>query len=181
MRKVVITGGPSSGKTSLIRELERRGFATVPEAATIVIKGGRFHPLKDPVSFQKEVLKLQLKLEGEAEGSGAPVVFCDRGIYDGMAYLRFYKVPLRLVPFPREWRYDLVFYLEQLPYVRDDVRFETPEEAAEIARLIREVYEELGYDPIPVPPLPIEERADLVVRVTCEKLGIGPDGLRPAR
>lgn len=181
MRKIVITGGPSSGKTSLIRELERRRLATVPEAATILIKEGRFHPLKDPLSFQREVLKLQLKLEGEAERRGAPVLFCDRGVYDGIAYLRFYNLPPELIPFPKGRRYDLVFYLEQLPYVKDEVRFETPEEAARIARLIKAVYEELGYDPIPVPPLPIEERADLVVKLTSERLGIDPDGLRPAR
>ena len=34
----VITGAPCSGKTSVIREIEKRGYGTVPEAARTYIK-----------------------------------------------------------------------------------------------------------------------------------------------
>ncbi|HID55623.1 TPA: hypothetical protein EYP37_03775 [Candidatus Poribacteria bacterium] len=161
--KVVITGGPSSGKSTLIKELSRRGFVTVPEAATIVIKNGLHHPTADPVSFQREVLSLQIRLEREAEGKGAGIIFCDRGIYDGLAYLRFYGVPESVIRLPPNWRYDAVFYLEQLPYVKDEIRFETPEEARRISDLLWKVYRELGYDPINVPAMEVERRADFVL------------------
>ncbi|HEX30079.1 TPA: hypothetical protein ENG04_08370 [Candidatus Poribacteria bacterium] len=161
--KVVITGGPSSGKSTLIEELSRRGFATVPEAATIVIKRGLHHPTVDPVSFQREVLSLQIRLEREAEGRGAEIIFCDRGIYDGLAYLRFYGISEKVIQLPPDWRYDAVFHLEQLPYVRDNVRFETPGEARRISQLLWEVYRELGYDPIRVPAMEVERRADFVI------------------
>ena len=38
VKKYVVDGGVYSGKTSAIKELARRGFATVPEAAAIVIE-----------------------------------------------------------------------------------------------------------------------------------------------
>jgi predicted ATPase len=166
--KVVITGGPSSGKSTLIEEFSRRGFVIVPEAATIVIKRGVHHPTRDPIAFQREVLALQMKLERDAEGKASGIIFCDRGIYDGLAYLRFYGISESVIRLPEVWRYDEVFYLEQLPYVRDEIRFETPEEARRISELLWEVYRELGYAPIRVPAMPVRERADLVIKLLQE-------------
>ena len=34
----VVTGGPGSGKTSLITELARRGFHTIPESGRAIIR-----------------------------------------------------------------------------------------------------------------------------------------------
>ncbi len=34
----VLTGGPGSGKTSVLQELERRGYICIPEVARPIIK-----------------------------------------------------------------------------------------------------------------------------------------------
>ena len=38
MKKYILTGGPGTGKSTLILALEQEGYATVPEAAEAYIK-----------------------------------------------------------------------------------------------------------------------------------------------
>lgn len=38
LEKYVLTGGPGTGKTTLLKELAKRGYQTVPEAARLVIQ-----------------------------------------------------------------------------------------------------------------------------------------------
>src|SRR5262249_51530526 len=84
----VLTGAPSSGKTSILTELEKRGEQVIPEAATDwilrKIRSGISEPWKEE-SFTFDILKLQLEREKPwllKEGK----VFVDRGIFDGYAY-----------------------------------------------------------------------------------------------
>src|SRR5690348_8349682 len=96
MQKVVITGGPSIGKTTVIEILASRGFATVPEAARIVIeeeklKGSDLLPWRNFAKFQELVFRKQLELEAQASGE---VIFLDRGVVDGIGYCKCYGLPL---------------------------------------------------------------------------------------
>lgn len=55
-RFIVITGGPGSGKTTLIEALARAGFQTMPEAGRAIIQdqariGGRGEHRQDKVSI----------------------------------------------------------------------------------------------------------------------------------
>ena len=52
----VVTGGPGSGKSSLIESLRRRGFRSMPEAGRAIIQdqiriGGKFLPWADRSMF----------------------------------------------------------------------------------------------------------------------------------
>lgn len=90
-RKIILTGGPCAGKSTMLRELSARGYAVVPEAARLVIErseksGGPF-PWTDFAAFQRENLALQDELESavaDAHGN----VFLDRGALDAAAYCR---------------------------------------------------------------------------------------------
>ena len=71
-RKYVIDGGAYSGKTSVIKELARRGFATVPEAATLVIReqlacGGGLLPWVRREEFDRFLLGRVKLLESKIE------------------------------------------------------------------------------------------------------------------
>lgn len=90
--KIAITGGPSGGKTTLIETLVKnlgKRVSVVPEAATILYKGG--FPRKKTVSSiqhtQVAIYHTQQQLEEiiSIEHS-ASYVICDRGSLDGLAY-----------------------------------------------------------------------------------------------
>lgn len=91
--KVAITGGPSGGKTTLIEALKKEyaggKVKVVPEAASILYKGGFprvpsydgvYHAQRAIYSVQREVEDLRCKLYPEA------LIVCDRGTLDALAY-----------------------------------------------------------------------------------------------
>lgn len=102
--KICFTGGPCAGKTtalsSLLSQCSQLGFKPflVPEAATTLMKAGylidnsEFSEL-EAIQFQSSLMRLQifledLTLEYAAATSSKPVViFCDRGLMDGKAYV----------------------------------------------------------------------------------------------
>jgi len=163
-RKIVITGGPCSGKTTLIEKLAEIGHIIVQEAATQIISEGIFHPLKNPLIFQQKVVNKQISLEKKAESKTGGLIFCDRGIYDGLAYLKFFNVAESQLQLPEKWNYLIAFHLSQLPYKKDQIRFESPEEAMKISQLIKEAYIEKNVILIDVPVINIEQRTKFVLQ-----------------
>ncbi len=167
-RRFVLTGGPGVGKTTLAGCLGRLGFGMVRETARDVIVEQRSRdseslPWRDRTAFQLLVLEQQLIRENRATSS---IVFCDRGIPDGIAYLRIAGLP---VPEPvaenARDRYELAFLLEPVGEVpADGVRYEDPETAARVHALIFKIYTELGYSIIRIPALPVAARAEILIR-----------------
>lgn len=91
--KIVITGGPSGGKTTLIEGLKKElgpQVAVVPEAASILYRGGfpRLKSRSSPLFTQRSIFFVQRELEGlvATENTKAPLIVCDRGSLDGIAY-----------------------------------------------------------------------------------------------
>jgi predicted ATPase len=99
--RIVLTGGPCGGKSSAMARLHAHLTAhglqvyRVPEASTALLSGGivvKNAPLSHMVSFQRGIVRVQLAMEGAfdafARTVGRPaVLFCDRGVMDGAAYL----------------------------------------------------------------------------------------------
>ncbi len=173
MLKVVITGAQCTGKTSVIENLKELGYHTLPEAARAVIEEqekikSNALPWKDKLAFQNLVLKKQIEQERSIP-ENAEIVFLDRGIPDGIAYLRVAGIPVPEEYYfaAEKYRYDSVFLLEELPfYENDNARKESPDERKIIQREIKNVYEELGYRVVEVPFMSVEER----VRYILEKI-----------
>ena len=85
----VVTGGPGSGKSSLIDAMTRRGFRTMPEAGRAIIQdqvriGGPALPWADRAIFAELMLGWELRSYHEALASDAPVLM-DRLIKDSDA------------------------------------------------------------------------------------------------
>ena len=166
-RCFVLTGGPGVGKTALLDHLESMGFATVREAGRDVIQeqlqlDSDILPWRDQPAFQRHVLELQLERELAAFG---PVVFMDRGIPDGIAYLRAYRLSVfRIMLEHARDRYDGVFLIEPHgEYIDDGERREDAEEALMLHGVLKETYQDLGYELISVPPMPVTCRSKFVI------------------
>jgi len=86
----VITGGPCTGKTTVVEMLSERGYKTTIEHArhyidTQKIKGRTVEEIRaNKRQFQLSVLEMQV--EEEAELDPKDVVFLDRALPDAMAY-----------------------------------------------------------------------------------------------
>lgn len=145
----IITGGPSSGKTSLINFLADLGFATIPEAARAFIDQqiAQGKSIKDFRGGWKEILfqgDLRKMKEGtEASLNPRALMFMDRGMFDNCTYeeLAYRKLndptmPVR-IELPLLRRYAGVFLLDQLPFEQDYARTETPAEAQQIHYVLK--------------------------------------------
>ena len=166
-RKYVLTGGPFTGKTTVLDIIKARGYPVVPETARMVIedeqgKGGDILPWKDLSRFQEKVVMKQLELELEITGTH---VFLDRGVIDSYAYSRVGNVSAPKSAYhDAHLRYAQVFILELLPgYSPDNVRKESTEYREAIHQALYDAYKEFGYDPIIVPVLSRHERVEFIL------------------
>jgi predicted ATPase len=166
----VITGGPSSGKTTTVTLLKERGYITTMEHArhfldTQRLKGKTIEEIRNnQQEFQLGVLDMQIEQENEI--SPEVLVFLDRAIPDALAYYRFLnlKVDEKLTEALKTVSYKKVFILDCLPMVNDYARNENVEAQKKIHALITEVYESLPFPVIHVPILPEEERIDFILK-----------------
>lgn len=170
----VLTAGPCAGKTSTIRELLARGYNVAPEASRLVIDQKISEGYDDPQShedFPQWVEKKDRQIERRLERDASDVVFLDRSLADNIAYQRLFNGgTYQSLVDECIGRYQTVFLLEQLPLENDYARKEDEETAREIHEELRTTYEDLGYDVVEVPVMPIDERVDFVVKNMLEKV-----------
>ena len=98
LKKIVLTGGPSSGKTSIIKNLRELGFLCFDEVARDLFFGisvlNSFK--KNPLLFSKKIIDQRidhyLVSENKTLNAKKNLCFFDRGIHDSIAYLNYMKV-----------------------------------------------------------------------------------------
>jgi predicted ATPase len=166
MRKYVLTGGPGTGKSSIILALERRGETVVREAAKDHIKFRQAQGIAEPWledDFQACILDLQVMREKILSNDR---IFIDRGIPDGLAYLDgTCKTSHRIMAEQAKVRYDKVFLVESLYYTeRTLIRREEHHQAIAITARLTHIYEKLGYEIVRIPIAALDERIDLIMR-----------------
>lgn len=169
----VVTGGPGAGKTSLITELARRGFQTIPESGRAIIReemqsGGDALPWADRMAYAERMLERGLRAYEDAQALSGPVIF-DRGIPDIMGYLSLcdLSVPAHVAAAAKAARYNARIFLA--PYwdeifTRDRECKQTRAEAEATCAVMRETYIALGYQITELPRADIATRADFVCK-----------------
>ncbi len=169
MKKIVLTGGPCSGKTTTIQKLNKLGFLVINEIATEVILERQNIPLSKEEFLKRQdlIFERQLFKEKEYQKGNNSILFLDRGLIDGLAYTIFYAGEEAIKKYDFDFnkkRYDLIFSLEQLPFAKEGFRIEdSEEEARRIHRDILNLYEKYGYELIFVPKMTVEERVGFIL------------------
>ncbi len=178
MSKIIaIVGGPGTGKTSVINELQSRGYNIIQEAARQeideAIAGGKTieEIRSNPAEFQLAIVRRKIRNENEwLQRTDVDVVFVDRGMQDTWAYLTFENLSIakELEGIMNSHKYHKVFLLEELDNYdgEDYARIETPEEASEIHKLTEQAYKRYGMAIEIVPKMSVNERVDYILSKT---------------
>ncbi len=171
--KIVLTGGPHSGKTTLIEHMKEKGYYVIPEAALQIIlelenqysaAWARTFREQHAATFQEMILERQILLERNIPVH--EIVFLDRGAFDPIAYYHVnarQQSPQHVQKKISAHAYDMIFLLDMILPYRRELRVENETTSFKIGQAIETIYIENGYRPIRIPPLPVEERAKLIL------------------
>ena len=172
MNFYVITGGPGSGKSTLIDALRERGYICVEEAGRQIIQeqlatGGDALPWKNLARFKELMLEHALITYDEAKGVKGPVFF-DRGVVDLIGYdiLTNAKNTDRLLEAVKKYRYNNRVFIAppwEAIYCNDAERKQTFEEAVATYTCIKNGYLDEGYEVIELPLLSVQERIEFII------------------
>lgn len=171
-KKIVITGGPGTGKSSIINELKKRGYTCFEEISRQVILNARKDGidqlfLTNPLLFSELLLKGRVNQFAASKNSGSKLAFLDRGIPDVIAYMDYIgdDYPEEFEKSCRENTYDHVFILApwQDIYKTDNERYESFEQAVTIHHKLLDTYSKYNYDIQDVPFASVVERANHII------------------
>jgi len=168
---VIISGCSAGGKSTLLDELKRRGYATVEEPGRRIVKdelarNGAALPWNDAVAFARRAIAMSLS-DRESAGANTGWTFFDRGLIDAASALQHLTGEPALAELSKSRRYNrLVFLAPPWPeiYATDpERRHDFDAAAAEYARLAA-TYPSLGYEIALLPKCTVGERAEFVLR-----------------
>lgn len=176
-RFVLVSGCSGGGKSSLVREIGRRGYATIPEAGRQIVKeqhflGGDALPWRDGRRFA-ELLLWRSVHQMTCAVTVPGLVFFDRGVIEPAAWLERTEatVPDFMLTAVDRCRYSRrVFLVPPWP----EIHAADPERQAGWDAAVAE-YEYLlaflprhGYQTVIVPKAPVTERADFILEAIAQ-------------
>ena len=171
----IITGGPGVGKTTLLEQLQQRGYRCVPEVARDIIReqivqNGDAVPWGNIPAYTRLMLTRSVDSYRENQPEKESIFF-DRGIPDTLAYAHLTRQTIfpELQQASLDYRYNTQVFI--LPpwaeiYHTDTERKQTYQEAVDTYNIMYSTYESLGYTLSIVPKATPEERADFVLQQT---------------
>jgi predicted ATPase len=165
----VVTGAPSSGKTALVRELEKLGYWVIHEVARAYIEtqmeqGRTLQEIRaDKRSFENWILHAKIAMEEHLPKD--QVIIFDRAVPDSIAYFEVAGLDAAeaIGKSPRN-RYKKVFLLDRLPYEVDHARIEDSQIAVRLHQSLEQSYKMLGYQVTKIGVMPLQERLELVLK-----------------
>lgn len=169
----IITGGPGSGKTSIIDGIKKQGFITVDEVARQIIKeqlkidGDALHTQNQrkflDLMLSRSIFTYEQVIEREHP------VFFDRGIPELIGYCRLVniEVPSYLNNATKLYHYNKNVFITppwKEIYQHDEERKQTWQEAIDTYQQVMDSYIEAGYQLIEIPRGTIAERVNFILK-----------------
>lgn len=173
-KKVIITGGPGTGKSTIINELIKRNYTCLEEISRQVTLDAKKEGidqlfLSNPLLFSELLLKGRAQQFQSVKNIKSDIVFFDRGIPDVLAYMDFIgdEYPARFVETCKNSKYDAVFILKpwKAIYTSDNERYESFNEAQDIHKHLINTYQSYNYQLIDVPFDTVEKRTDFILNI----------------
>jgi len=174
--KIVITGGPGSGKTEIINSLSKKNFYCFKEVSREIIRPEQLKGIENyfsdkPIEFSKRLIKKRKEQYIESSNLSLskrkPVIFFDRGLHDIFAYLNYIKKSYNNIKFKLEdYSYDTAFILPPWKeiYKTDSERKESYEQSIQIHKHIRSIYIKYKIQLFEIKPNTIENRVSEILK-----------------
>ena len=164
IKRFVITGGPATGKSAVIKLLQHQHYHCFREVSREIIDEKKIETSSKDFNFEAAVFD-QRKIDFLA---GNDLHFYDRSMLDGLAYMDINKIsiPKYMLEILRKYHYEKrVFYAPfwKEIYTKDNQRLESIDEAMIIDKSLREVYQSYGYELIELPFTSIAERVNFIL------------------
>ncbi|MBV8252405.1 MAG: AAA family ATPase [Chitinophaga sp.] len=174
----ILTGGPGSGKSALLTDLQKRGYNAVPEAGRKIIQdqvkqNGNALPWGDTAAYSRLMLQQSIK-DYQHFLTSTNTCFFDRGVPDVLGYVSLIKGPSidLYQAAAATYRYNAdVFILppwEEI-YETDTERKQDFQLAVDTYHQMKETYTSLGYDVIEVPKDVVTARSTWILNYLYEK------------
>lgn len=171
-KKIVITGGPGTGKSSIIHHLESQGHFCLHEVSRQITieaqkEGIEQLFLEKPLLFSEKLLEARIHQYKEAVHLSKEHIFLDRGIPDVVAYMDYFGTNYteEFIRACQNHKYDKIYLLppwEEI-YISDNERYESFNQALEIHEHLKNAYITYGYKPIEVPIDSIANRSSFII------------------
>lgn len=146
----VFTGAPSSGKTTLLYQLEKHGFTIVQDEGRIY-----FHELKNTGSLNRALQEerihqlkiIERKLKKNASFSPHKVLLFDYGLPCSIVWGERLGIsfPNAIVEAANSFRYKSIFLFERLNLFKDEIRIEDEKACLEIEEQLYKKYSLQSY------------------------------------
>ena len=171
-KRIVITGGPGTGKSSIIEELKQRGLTCFEEISRQITLQARETGveqlfLTQPLLFSQKLLEGRLQQFKEVDTYQDTSVFLDRGLPDVLAYMDFFgsEYPDSFEKVCQNNMYDAVFILAPWKEIfkSDVVRYETFEQSLQIHEHLINTYKNFNYRLINIPFDTVKKRTDYIL------------------
>ena len=178
-KKIVITGGPATGKTAIIDDLIARGYVCYEEVIRKLtaqaqesgdITEAHSNPIAlvtDSEKFNDTLINLRLDDFNNADQLNNEACFFDRGMPDVLAYMSYFNQDIneKFNTICEVNSYDSIFLLPPWKeiFIHDEERFETFEQASDIYHKLKETYKQFNYNIIEVPFGSIKDRTNFIL------------------
>lgn len=173
-KRIVITGGPGTGKSSIINVLTNRGYTCLEEISRQVTLDAKKQGidqlfLTNPLLFSEMLLNGRQQQFIDSGEMNTDIVFLDRGVPDVLAYMDYIgdTYPQRFINVCKASKYDMVFILKPWKsiYKSDNERYESFEQALQIHDHLVNTYKNYNYTLIDVPFDTVENRTNFILKV----------------
>ena len=171
IKKIVITGAPSTGKTTIINALKKEGYSCAEEISRELIAeqidiGGNILPWKDQIAFENQIANRRYKQYLTSPENC--ICFFDRSSIDCIAYLKAnnLETSAEILEIIKNCEFNSnIFYtpIWKEIYTNDSERKESIESAITIEKSLLETYNFFGYTLIEIPKLTTGERVDFIL------------------